>query len=383
MTAEHDDAETMRGPDAPPLSPLERYLRRPSPTIPLGDFTRGASVVRWVRACLARAVMPTLTSWQDEMTAADNDLRDGLGWVSHALTSEQVAREQLDRRADELAQMERASAQHIAALTERLDELEKAQRVARAEIERQQLRISPPTPDAPHTPELATAVFDYLPFENTFRGSEELIRERQSRYIETFADCGPVLDIGCGRGEFLELLRDAGVPARGIDSDTAMVLHAQSKGLDVVQADLFDYLAELPLGSLGGILCSHVIEHLPASAQIRLVRLAGAALRPGGRMVFETPNPQSLIAGSINFYCDPTHLRPVYPDTLAFLVEQEGFHDVRVEFLSPAPAEVRLPVITPVDGPLRDTIDQVRESLDRLDRIVFGYQEYAVVGTRD
>jgi SAM-dependent methyltransferase len=210
--------------------------------------------------------------------------------------------------------------------------------------------------------------FDYLAFEERFRGPDRFA-----------AAGGEVADLGCGRGEFLELLRDRGVDAVGLDASAEMVSLSREKGLRAEHGDLFAFLADRPPGSLGGILCSHVVEHLWPADHVRFARLAAAALRPGGLLIVETPNPKSLIAGAINFSCDPTHLRPVYPETLAFMLERAGFEDVAIEYLAPVPDDLRAGPATAVPEGLESTVAQINESIRRLDALVFGDRDYAVI----
>src|SRR5207248_7129412 len=132
--------------------------------------------------------------------------------------------------------------------------------------------------------------FDYFLFEHRFRGSRAEITRRQAVYLDCFLGRGRVLDLGCGRGEFVELLREHGVPAEGVDGDEDMVDYCRDRGLPVVRADLFDHLAGLPAASLDGVFAAQVIEHLPPERLWRLVHLCAAALKPGGALVFETIN---------------------------------------------------------------------------------------------
>ena len=177
----------------------------------------------------------------------------------------------------------------------------------------------------------AAALPDYFAFEARMRGSTAAVRERQRPYVEVFSDAGPVLDIGCGRGEFLSLLREAGVEARGIDADADMVAYAGGEGLDVEQADAVAYLEALDDGSLGGVFAAQVVEHLPPATLVRLLELAAAKLRPGGLLVAETINPLSPLALR-SYFADLTHAQPLVPETLVLLAEQAGFRDVDVRY---------------------------------------------------
>ncbi len=143
-------------------------------------------------------------------------------------------------------------------------------------------------------------------------------REKQRPYVELFTGAAPVLDVGCGRGEFLALLRDAGIEATGVDADGDMVAFARGEGLDVTQADALDHLEGLEPGSLGGVFAAQLVEHLPPASLVRLLGLAHAALREDGVLVLETINPLSPLALR-NFFADLTHAQPLVPETLQLL----------------------------------------------------------------
>lgn len=175
-----------------------------------------------------------------------------------------------------------------------------------------------------------------LGFAERFRGSEEYVREKQRFYLPHFQGCRNVLDIGCGRGEFLELMREAGVPARGIDLSEDPVAQCRNKGLDAQAADLFAYLGALPDESLDGIFSAQVVEHLPPERVPEMVRLAAAKLARGGRIAIETPNPECLAIFATHFYLDPTHRHPVPASLLAYSLEESGFGQVQVRRLAPA-----------------------------------------------
>jgi SAM-dependent methyltransferase len=145
-----------------------------------------------------------------------------------------------------------------------------------------------------------------------------------------------VLDIGCGRGEFLEMMRGAGVPARGIDLGEESVATCLAKGLDAEVADLFEYLAALPEASLAGIFCSQVVEHLPVERLPEMIRLCCSRLARNGVIAIETPNPECLAIFASHFYLDPTHQRPVPHPLLAFYLEEFGLGNIEVRRLAPA-----------------------------------------------
>ena len=205
----------------------------------------------------------------------------------------------------------------------------------------------------PGTPQVAPSQndhpdIDWAGFAERFRGSEEKIRERQKCYVARFTGApGEVLDIGCGRGEFLEAAKAAGLPARGIDQGHESVALCRSKGLDVEQGDMFAYLESLADGSLGGAYCAQVVEHLPPAAVPRLVNLLAQKLRLGALIAIETPNPECLAIFATHFYLDPTHTRPIPAPLLRFYLESAGFGSIEIERMTPAidtmPALAELP----------------------------------------
>jgi O-antigen chain-terminating methyltransferase len=181
----------------------------------------------------------------------------------------------------------------------------------------------------------ATALPDYFAFESRLRGSTDEIRERQRPYVERLRDAAPVLDLGCGRGELLALLRDAGIEARGVDANADMVAFARAEGLDVEQATAHDALAALEDRSLGAVAALQLLEHLPPLDLVSLLELAHAKLRPGGLLIAETIDPSS-VAALRNYYADLTHAQPLVPETLELLVRGAGFRQTETISLNDA-----------------------------------------------
>lgn len=173
----------------------------------------------------------------------------------------------------------------------------------------------------------------YVSFENIFRDSK-IIAKRNKRYLPFFKDAKSVLDIGCGRGEFLALLKKNGISGYGIDSSPEMIEACWQKGLkDVEAAEAMTHLASLPENSQGGIFSCHVIEHLPINDVMKFFPLAHAALESGGVLVLETPNPHSLPAFKL-FWLDPTHVRPLFPEFLEWCARAGGFTNVEIRYLT-------------------------------------------------
>jgi O-antigen chain-terminating methyltransferase len=177
---------------------------------------------------------------------------------------------------------------------------------------------------------------DWVHFANKFRGDDAKIQKHFEKYVERFAECQRVLDIGCGRGEFLALLKQRGIAGVGVDLHAENLSLLRERGLEAVQADVFQYLAEQGPASFDGIFCAQVVEHLAPATVWELVKACARALRPGGVIVFETPNPECLAIFATHFYIDPSHTRPVPPALLAFYVEEAGFGRVEVERFAPA-----------------------------------------------
>ena len=171
----------------------------------------------------------------------------------------------------------------------------------------------------------------YRGFEDIFRGPEAFIRDRQRVYLNVLAGHAPVLDVGCGRGELLELLAEAGIPAGGIDLDEGMVARCREKGLEVERAEAVEHLASLEDGSLGAVFSAQVVEHLDYEALMRFLELAHAKLAPGGVLVAETVNPHSIQAFKA-FWVDLTHKSPIFPEVALAFCRLHGFAEARVLF---------------------------------------------------
>jgi O-antigen chain-terminating methyltransferase len=216
----------------------------------------------------------------------------------------------------------------------------------------------------------------YVTFEDKFRGTREEIRDRLRVYLDLLRQAGagtaerPILDIGCGRGEWLELLRDEGFHATGVDMNDTLALQCRERGLQVEVNDALAFLRSLPEASLGAVTGFHIIEHLPMEVLLDLYGEAVRVLHPGGVAIFETPNPQNLLVGACNFYADPTHKRPLYPETQKFFLEYRGFSRVELKFLHPHEPGARLPE------------DEAPALAARLNDLLSCARDYAVIGYR-
>ncbi len=222
--------------------------------------------------------------------------------------------------------------------------------------------------------------FDYFLFEKHFRGAESVIKARQAAYLEYFIGKRDVLDLGCGRGEFLELMRENGIRARGAEISLDMFLLCQEKGLDVFQMDLFSCLESVPDGSLGGIFCSQVIEHLSSKQLLELVTLAKQKLAPESGVVLETINPECLFALARNFFLDPTHVRPVHPEMLQFLLKSLGFKRVELKFSSRVDSSRHIPPLPFPDSSYEAAL--FNQAMQGVNQLLYGYQDYAAIAMR-
>ena len=206
-----------------------------------------------------------------------------------------------------------------------------------AEIEERLLRLerrpATPAPETVAPQPRAAALPDYFAFESRLRGSIHDVRDRQRPYVERLRDHAPVLDLGCGRGELLALLREAGIEARGTDANSDMVAFARAEGLEVEQATAHDALAACEDASLGAVTAIQLLEHLPPPDLVALLDLAHAKLRPGGLLVVETIDP-STPAALRNYFADLTHAQPLVPETLELLVRGAGFRETETIHLN-------------------------------------------------
>jgi SAM-dependent methyltransferase len=230
--------------------------------------------------------------------------------------------------------------------------------------------------------EQLSAAPKYAVFEEQFRGSVDEVRRRLADYVDDFVGASDVIDLGCGRGEFLSLLRERGIAARGVDASSSMVAACIAAGVDATQADAIQFLSAMPDASVGGIFSAQMVEHLESGDLLRLLEAAVAKLKPGAKIVIETINPACWAAFFEGYLRDPTHVRPIHPDTLRLLLQTSGFHRVDVRFRAPVAADEKLqhaPAAESSDGALAGTFDR---NVDRLNSLLFTYRDYAVVGER-
>ena len=214
----------------------------------------------------------------------------------------------------------------------------------------------------------------YLAFEDIFRGTREDIKRRVGHYLDRLILAGagqtskPILDAGCGRGEWLEILKEAGLTAYGIDSNSMMVERSASLGLNVVHVDLLEHMRSLEEESRSAITAFHVVEYLPLTVLVDFLDEAFRVLAPGGLLLLETPNPENLRVGATTLYSDPTHRNPLPPETLRFIVEHRGFTEIEILRLHPDASSDRFQSSDP--------------NFQRLNALLFGPRDYSLVAKR-
>jgi SAM-dependent methyltransferase len=232
--------------------------------------------------------------------------------------------------------------------------------------------------DPRHVKELLAPLEDwrYTGFENRFRGSRESIRAQQEPYLKYFSS-GKILDLGCGRGEFLSLLAEKGLEAEGVDLNDQMLASCREQGLRCQRQDILEALSGFEDGSLGGIFSSQVIEHLSPEYLTRLVELSYIKLSYSGRLVLETVNPLSVFALVHVYFLDSSHRKPVHPQALKYLLESAGFEEVEIHYSHPLDEE-RLEEIA-AEG---ETGTILNRNIDKLNALLYAPSNFAAVGLK-
>jgi len=225
---------------------------------------------------------------------------------------------------------------------------------------------------------------DYLSFENQFRGLRNDIIKRQEVFLPFFKGCSNVLDIGCGRGEFLEILKEHAIGGKGIDLDADMVNYCVSRQLDAEVGDAIVYLEGIENNSIDGLFIDQVVEHLQPKYLIRLLNLCYQKLKYDKYIVVETVNPLSLVA-FFNFYIDMSHQKPVHPYTLKFLLESSQYREIDVKYFSEIPENAklkRLPKPDSTDSNENQFLELSNYNIDMLNLLLWGPMDYAVIGKK-
>jgi SAM-dependent methyltransferase len=269
------------------------------------------------------------------------------------------------------------------ALLERLaEELEEVASLSERALRGEPLPVSGAAPI--DEGRLAEALAEIQPLLlESFRGSEEEIRHRLDRYLPDLRQAGPVLDLGCGRGELLLLLREAGVEATGVEGDRALAEAARRRGLEIVEGDVLEVLKDRDSESRGAVTAIHFFEHLQPVELAAVLAEIRRVLQPGGLLIAECPNPHTLRVGASLYWQDPTHQRPLLPETVELMLRAAGFELDRRELLHPFPPDQMLAddeggtgaVTDPEISMLAERVDRLR---DRLDEILHGPRDFAV-----
>jgi SAM-dependent methyltransferase len=278
-------------------------------------------------------------------------------------------------------------------LTTEVEEIRTTLGVAHRAIQTLKRALEPRVPVAvsadggPGAAALPTATslnaYKYVGFEDQFRGSQTEIRDRMAAYVADFEGCRDVLDIGCGRGEFLDLLRERGIPARGVDLNEEMVAICHARGLEATQNDALTYLLAQPDESLGGLIGAQIVEHLEPDYLVRLLETAHQKLRPGSLMVLETVNAACWFAFFSSYIRDITHVRPLHPETLKYLTLASGFQRVEIRYAAPFPDGSKLQALPVAEGTTpSETTAVFNTNVEKLNALLFTYLDYAIVAQR-
>jgi O-antigen chain-terminating methyltransferase len=226
---------------------------------------------------------------------------------------------------------------------------------------------------------------DYFDFYNKFRSSPEDVKKHQSRFIKFFRGCWHVLDIGCGRGEFLELLRESHIGGEGVDNDIKMVNICLSKGLDVRDTDAVVYLSSLDDGALDGIFTDDLVEHLQPEYLFHMLKLCAKKLQNGCHMVIVTVNPLSWVTFSNIFYVDMTHKKPIHPEAMKFILTNSGFESVEIKFVSMLPEREKLKKIEiteSMDTDQKKFMQTYNMNIEKLNEVLFGPEDYVAIAKK-
>ena len=386
---------------APRVQPDRHQIERLNTLWAIVDAPAAGNGLRAGLAATMRRLLARVLSRQQEFNASIVDhLNRNLpvaDEMSRAIERMDDVVDEVRRYREALLARERRSEATVAALAATQQELratlsvlQQASQNLKRELERGQNRVrtgSEPDPDSAAQPASQMPDLDshkYVGFEEQFRGSNDEIRARIADYVPLFAGARDVLDIGCGRGEFLALLRDAGVTASGIDLNPSMIEVCREQGLAATATDALTYLRAQPDASLGGLFSAQVVEHLEPRYLTQLLDAAYDTLRPGSPIVLETINPACWSAFFDSYIRDITHVRPLHPDTLKYLLVASGFQRVEIRYRAPYPETDKLQPIdrTPAAGQLAAWADTLNENVDKLNRLLFTWMDYAAIGYR-
>lgn len=281
--------------------------------------------------------------------------------------------ERLRGELDKISALNRQQKSELAYLVYRLNQMQGKGVSDTSTVDKRKKKRPIPVKSAP-------TEIDYFLFENRFRGSQEDVKATLEKYVKYFEGKENVLDIGCGRGEFLELLAQNDIDAHGVDISKEFVEYCRDRGFKVEWEDAIEYLERVDDNSLGGIFLGQVIEHLDQDSLIRLVELSFKKLQPGAYFIAETPNPTMLTTFSNSFYVDLSHNKPIHPSTMEFLLEYFGFKDISVLYNEATKIQYDLPVLEG-DSSIKN-LTSFNDGIGLLNELLFGYQDYAICGKK-
>ena len=218
---------------------------------------------------------------------------------------------------------------------------------------------------------------DYFDFENKFRGDREHVKYVQKVYLKYFEGKNHVVDLGCGRGEFIELLKDSQIGAEGIDLYEPYVEYCKMRGLSVQHDDAIHFLKKQK--NVDGIFVGQVVEHLQIEQIIELCRVAYEKLEKDCYLIMETPNPTTLAIFTESFYKDPSHNKPVHPETLKYIVEKVGFSQVKIIYTESSKLPYSIPELQCKDV---EHLDEFNLAMKRISDLLFGSQDYAIIAKK-
>jgi len=356
------------------------------------------AVVR-AEATYLRAYHSRLILYLQQITAyVDTKDRETAGRALVVNAAVNALAEDVAKRRESMEAREQRFGARVSTLTEAHEELrtligvvQQATLTMKRELERIAVAPQPQasTLQSPSSPTQAPAAFTptldaykYVGFEDQFRGSQDTIRERLASYLPYFESASDVLDVGCGRGEFLDLLKSKGIGARGLDLNHEMVEVCRARGLDVAEGDVVGYLERQPDASIGGLFAAQVVEHLEPAYLLRFLELAAHKLKPGAPIVLETLNPACWTAFFDSFIRDITHVWPLHPETLRYLVLASGFSSARIEYRSPVAPEDRLETAAAAADAESSLVDAFNANVEKLNARMFTFLDYAIAGRR-
>ena len=316
---------------------------------------------------------------QERFAQVQTVVRQNLSTTQSELSLRIDLETQHAREQDELQNRQVAELQALKAHVEKqIDDLIERLQKSRMDIAQQETRLSrllegtvstpAQQPQHPEQDHLLDSL--YFSLEDVLRGTPEQIKEEVKVYLPMLQNAGissDILDVGCGRGEWLEVLRENGFEARGIDTNRILVQQCKDLSLDVEEREALEFLGSQPDGSLSAVTAFHFAEHLPLETLVKFLDETGRTLKPGGLIILETPNPENLLVGSCNFYLDPTHKNPIPIPTMKLLLEARGF---RVEEV------LKLHAVESAKIEVKDQLTS------HLNHFLYGPMNYAVIARK-